>query len=482
MTSLFDTIGIDPAGRDSAIGIFVGGSSHPGVGEPMELTSRLDGTRLGTVASAGPSDVTNAFERAERAQVAWAKLTPTERAGIFQRAAALFRERSAEIAPIISAEMGKPLSEALTEVQKGAAIFDYFAQMAYRPSGQTFVTDTGEDVFTVTEPLGVVALITPWNFPFTIPVRKIAAALAAGNAALYKPASNGALCGLAIAHTLSDAGLPNDVLNVIVARSSAIQDALFGDRRLAAVSLTGSYPTAAAIRRVLPVEVPFQAELGGKNALVIWQDADLDFATQVIWQSSFRNNGQICTSCGRLLVHASIAERLLERLRDRMSSAAAMIDGDEFGILSSLAEEAEVRRAIEQAGAVEVLRPDWGDGRVGPTVLVGPSETAAIEEEIFGPVITFETVSTIDEAIQLANRPAYGLTAGIVTNDLDVAKRFWHGAHAGTVKVNVSLTGTPFHVPLRGWGQSGVGPGEGGDVSMEFFTRRKAVYLRRAPV
>jgi alpha-ketoglutaric semialdehyde dehydrogenase len=482
MTTIIDTVAINSAEEPATYGLFIGGSTRAGSGAPLELTSRLDGSSLGTVASASPTDVESAFERASTAQSAWAAQTAADRAAIFQQAAALFRQRSGEIAPIIAAEMGKPLSEAVSEVQKGAAIFEYFAQMAYRPSGQTFTTDTGEDVFTVAEPLGVVVLITPWNFPFTIPVRKIAAALATGNAALYKPATNGALCGLAIAQTLSDAGLPDDVLNVIIAKSSAIQDALFQNPALAAVSLTGSYPTAAAIRRALPVEIPFQAELGGKNSLVIWRDADLDFAVQVIWQSSFRNNGQICTSCGRLLVHEDIADRLLERLRSRVDASPNNIDGDEFGILSSTTEESQVLDAIQQANASEILRPDWGDGRVGPTVLVRPSANAAIEEEIFGPVITFETVATIDDAIALANRPAYGLTAGIVTNELDVAKQFWHGVHAGTVKINASLTGTPFHVPLRGWGQSGAGAGEGGEVSMEFFTRRKAVYLRRSPV
>lgn len=482
MTTVFDSVAINTADGAAEYGLFIGGSTRRGSGTPVDLTSRLDGSSLGTVASAAPADVDVAYEGASAAQPAWAAQTAADRAAIFQQAATLFRQRSSEIAPIIAAEMGKPLSEARTEVQKGASIFDYFAQMAYRPSGQTFTTDTGEDVFTVAEPLGVVALITPWNFPFTIPVRKIAAALATGNAALFKPATNGALCGLAIARTLSDAGLPDDVLNVVIAKSSAIQEALFQNPALAAVSLTGSYPTAAAIGRALPVEVPFQAELGGKNALVIWRDADLDFAVQVIWQSSFRNNGQICTSCGRLLVHEDIADRLLERLRRRVDMSANSVDGDEFGILSSSTEESQVLEAIRRASATEILRPDWGDGRVGPTVLVGPTASAAIEEEIFGPVITFETVSTIDDAIAHANRPAYGLTAGIVTNELDVAKQFWHGVQAGTVKVNASLTGTPFHVPLRGWGQSGAGTGEGGDVSMEFFTRRKAVYLRRSPV
>ncbi|MFP4512825.1 MAG: aldehyde dehydrogenase family protein [Acidimicrobiales bacterium] len=481
MTSLLDSVS---TGRPPEFGLFVGGAPRSGHGPELSLTSRLDSSVIGQVASADPSDVEQAYERLAAAQPAWRDLAPGARAQIFLNAARLFRERAGELGSVISAEMGKPLGEAKTEVEKGSAILEYFAQAPYHTSGGTFVTDTGEDVSILVEPLGVVALITPWNFPFTLPLRKIAAALATGNTALYKPASNGALCGLAIGQTLVDAGLPPDVLNVIVGKSSVIEHALFQDPRLGGVSLTGSYATAAAIRKVLPVEVPFQAELGGKNALVVWADADLHFATDIIWQSSFRNNGQICTSAGRLLVHADIADALLDRLRSRAGAQPSSTADGEFGILSSPGEQEKILETISRAAgdAVEIIAPDWGEGRVGPTVLVAPTEEDLLCEEIFGPVLTFETVTDIDEAVELANRTDYGLTAGIVTNDLDAAKTFWRGSHAGTVKVNASLTGTPFHVPLQGWGHSGVGAGEGGNASIDFFTRRKAVYLRRAPV
>jgi acyl-CoA reductase-like NAD-dependent aldehyde dehydrogenase len=234
---------------------------------------------------------------------------------------------------------------------------------------------------------------------------------------------------------------------------------------------------------LLPVEVPFQAELGGKNALLVWRDADLDVALDVIWQSSFRNNGQICTSCGRLLVHADIAPTLLERLRTAITSAVPTAPAGELGILSSEHEFAKIRAVLDGAnGAVgEVISADWGPDRMSPTVIVAPADGGLITEEIFGPVITFEVVTSIDDAVERANATSYGLTAGVVTNDLEVAKSFWSRVKAGLVKVNVPLTGTPFHIPLRGWRNSGVGPGEGGEVSIDFFTKQKAVYLRRPP-
>jgi alpha-ketoglutaric semialdehyde dehydrogenase len=469
--------------KPPAFGLLVGGTPQSGRGPALELLSRHDASVIGQVASASPEDVADAYARAAEAGPAWAAMPPSQRAAILLRAAGLFRQRAAEIAEIISAEMGKPAGDARVEVEKGAAILEYNAQSPYRTTGSTFVTDTGEDVFTVAEPLGVVLLITPWNFPFTLPMRKIAAALSTGNTVLFKPATNAALCGLAIGRTLVDAGLPSDVLSVIVGESSVIQEALFHDSRLAGVSLTGSYPTAEAIRRLLPVEVPFQAELGGKNALLVWRDADLDVALDVIWQSSFRNNGQICTSCGRLLVHADIAPTLLERLRTAITSAAPTAPAGELGILSSEHEFAKIRAVLDGAnGAVgEVISADWGPDRMSPTVIVAPADGGLITEEIFGPVITFEVVTSIDDAVERANATSYGLTAGVVTNDLEVAKSFWSRVKAGLVKVNVPLTGTPFHIPLRGWRNSGVGPGEGGEVSIDFFTKQKAVYLRRPP-
>jgi aldehyde dehydrogenase (NAD+) len=479
MTSVLDAFAL---GSPFRTGLLLGGEVVDGAGADLALRSRLDGSVLAQVASASADDVRAAYDRADAARGTWAAATPGDRADVLRRAAQLFRDRAPEIGAVISAEMGKPAGEARTEVTKGAAILDYFGQLGYRSTGTTHVTDTGEDVFTIAEPLGVVTLITPWNFPFTLPIRKIAAALATGNTVLFKPATNAALCGLAIGQTLIDAGLPADVLSVLVAQSSAIESALFSDTRLGGVSLTGSYPTAEAIRRLLPVHVPFQAELGGKNTLVIWKDADLDFAMQMIWQSSFRNNGQICTSCGRLLVHEDLAPALLERLRTEVTSRAAAAPEGEYGIMSSDREHAGIRSTLARADALveEVISADWGEDRMAPTVLVAPPDGELTEEEIFGPVITYETVSTIEDAIAKGNSTPYGLTSGIVTNDLDTAKVFWLGIRSGLVKVNTPLTGTPFHIPLQGFGHSGVGPGEGGDVSIDFFTRRKAVYLRRA--
>jgi aldehyde dehydrogenase (NAD+) len=274
MTNVLEQVSTGLAGE---VGLLLSGRAVPGSGPEEKIASRLDGTPLAVLASAGPADVRAAYEAAA-ASPRWAAVGPAGRATVLHTAAQLFRERAGDLGEIISAEMGKPLSEARTEVAKGAAVLDYYAELGYRKLGTTYATDFDEDIFTVVEPLGVVALITPWNFPFTIPLRKLSAALAAGNTVLFKPSTNAALCGLLIGATLVEAGVDPDALHVIVGRSSVIEEELLGAPELAGVSLTGSYDTATAIRRRLAVEVPFQAELGGKNTLVVWADADVEEA------------------------------------------------------------------------------------------------------------------------------------------------------------------------------------------------------------
>jgi acyl-CoA reductase-like NAD-dependent aldehyde dehydrogenase len=478
MTPVLDQLSID---EPPAFGLLMSGRPIAGGGPTVEVRSRLDGSLLAELATAGPDDVRAAYLAASRAAPRWAAHTPPERAAMLHRAASLFRERAEELAGVITSEMGKPRAEALFEVGKGAAVLDYYAEVGYRPVGKTFRTDADEDVFTITEPLGVVALVTPWNFPFTIPLRKLSAALAAGNAVIFKPSMNAALCALVIGRTLLDAGIDPDILHVVIGKSSVIEHELLTAPELGGVSLTGSYETACAIRRTLPVEVPFQAELGGKNTLLVWRDADIPLAVELIRQSAFRNNGQICTSAGRVLVHDEAYEALLDALTQAITALDASDAQGELGILASAWEQAKVEETVASARdqARDVVRADWGE-RTPPTVIVDPPVGPLTRDEIFGPVVTFERVDDIDQAIALANDTAYGLTAGIVTSDLAVARRYWLGVRAGTVKVNAPMTGTPFHVPFEGHGHSGAGHSEGGLDSLDFFTRTKTIYLRAA--
>ena len=466
---------------EQEFGIFINGKMKAGKGPIIESLSRIDGSITGQIFSAGEVDVAEGYTSALKAQSSWNNLTSASRAEIFQNAAKLFRERSIQIGEMISKEMGKPALEAKTEVEKGASILDYYGQTHYRSIGDFYTTDTGEDVFVVEEPLGTVLLITPWNFPFTLPMRKIAAALAVGNTAIFKPATNSSITALLIGMTFKDAGLPDGVLNVVIGRSSLIERSLFDNSVLAGVSLTGSYETASKIRGLIPVETPFQAELGGKNALIIWKDADQKKAMEIVKASSFRNNGQICTSCGRLLVHSDIAVEFLTKIREYIAEVKSDSPDGKLGILSSEFERDKITETLVRGKGQykELVKAPWGSDLFGPTVVVEPQSSELLNEEIFGPVITFEVIDNLEDALEKLNRTSYGLTAGIVTQDLTVAQKFWKSANAGTIKINTPLTGTPFHVPLEGWGRSGVGGGEGGKSSIEFFTRRKAVYIKR---
>ena len=234
MTLIPARLTVDGTGDADEVGILIDGTIRPGSGPEQKLVSRSDGRVLAVVRTAGPDDVRIAYQVAAEAAPSWAATGPAARAEVLHRAAELFRERAEELAPLISADMGKPASEATVEVAKGAAVLDYYAELGYRRLGTTFRTDFDEDIFTLIEPLGVVALITPWNFPFTIPIRKLSAALAAGNAVVFKPSTNAGITGLMIAVTLLDAGLPPGLIQATIGRSSVIEEALLSSPSLTA--------------------------------------------------------------------------------------------------------------------------------------------------------------------------------------------------------------------------------------------------------
>ena len=464
-------------GQEAIAGQFIDGVVVPGTGRTVQLTSPRDGELVAEFPGATASEVRAAYDAADRAWLAWRLSTPRVRAGIFERAAEIIESRAPELAGLIATEMGKPEADARTEVIKGVDVLRYYAFAGYEPQGATYRSDTGDDVTVIREPRGCCVLVSPWNFPFTLPLKKIAASLVTGNVAIFKPAPGGVLIGLATAQALGEAGLPPGVLNLIFGQIEDIQDALFTDPRLAAVSFTGSWPSAQAIRSRVPVHVPLQAELGGKNSLVVWHDADVRQAVEIIAASVLPNNGQICTSAGRVLAHESIAPALLSSLTEEFSSR----DVGDYGVLSSRQAHERIAAVLDaNAGtAREIVRAPWPEHLMAPTIVVDPQPGPWTEEEIFGPVVTFETFNDLDQALVLANGTRYGLTAGIITRDINVASRFAAESTAGTVKVNSPLTGTPFHIALEGFGQSGAGDGEGGAASLDFFTRKKTVYLRR---
>jgi acyl-CoA reductase-like NAD-dependent aldehyde dehydrogenase len=438
------------------------------------------------------SDVADAVAAAADAAAAWKRTTPTQRADILTRSGQALAARAAEIAPEMTAEMGKPLADALMEANRTPKNLALYAGEAYRLTGTTFPSDDTPLVYSVLDPVGVVGVITPWNFPLNLASRKIGPALAAGNTVVFKPSPFSPLMGDHLAAAFEEGGLPAGVLNVVHGLAAGAH--LVADSRVGAVTFTGSNATGRKIHAAMSIGRRLQLELGGKNPIVVLADADLDAAADVVARSSFGGlAGQACTGAGRVLVHPDVHDALVERV---VAKAGALVigpgerDGVTMGPLVADTARAVVHAAVEAAIAdgAEVAcggAPCIGDGLDAgsfypPTVLTGVRNGSAMSrDEVFGPVIGFEVVADLDEAIASANAVEYGLAAAICTKDLAAAQRFAAEAQAGMVRVNRPTVGAAFNAPFGGVKQSGTGTHKEqlGPTVMDFYTVSRTVWL-----
>lgn len=477
--------------------------------EPVELANRIGGEAaassgvvrhrhdpadrrrlVATFPEATGADVTAAVDAADEAALGWAALGPSGRAAILERAGALLDERADGIARELVAEEGKVLAAAKMEVGRSAANLRLYAGEALRLGGQTFVADGAGTVATVAGPIGLVGVITPWNFPLTLPSRKIGPALAAGNAVVFKPSPRTPLTADRLHQALADAGLPPGVLNVV--HGDGAGPDLVADDRVGAITFTGSTATGARIHAAVGLGRRVQLELGGKNPVVVLADADLEAAAHTVAASSFSLSGQACTGAGRILVEGSVHDELLERVAALATGhvlGSGLDDGVTMGPLIDEASRERVHVAVAGAvrdGAVVVTggevpdRSALGHGWYYPaTVLSGvTAEMALAEEEVFGPVIGFERVSGLDEAIARGNATPYGLAAAICTSSLAAAQSFAARIDAGMVKINQPTTGVAPNVPFGGLKQSGTETSKEqlGAGVMDFYLRTRTVY------
>jgi aldehyde dehydrogenase (NAD+) len=367
-----------------------------------------------------------------------------------------------------------------------------YAGEAMRLTGSTFTSDDGDAIVaTLVGPLGVVGVITPWNFPLNLASRKIGPALAAGNTVVFKPSPLTPLMGDRLAEAFEAARLPPGVLNVVHGFGAGAD--LVADERVAAVTFTGSTATGERIRSAIGLGRRAQLELGGKNPVVVLADADLDAAAKVVAQSSFSLTGQACTGAGRILVADAIHDALLERVT-ALAGALVVGNGIDEGVdLGPLVEERardEMVRRVAEAEAAGARVVCGGAPLEGgpfdhgwffpPTVLADVTGDMAIAtEEVFGPVIGFERVSGLDESLELANASPYGLSAAICTRDLASARRFCAEMQAGMVKVNRPTVGTVSNAPFGGIKRSGTETHKEqlGPTVMDFYTRTRTVFL-----
>ncbi len=440
-------------------------------------------------------DVVDALRAAKEAQPGWAATLPAQRGEILLRAGRIIESRLEELARILTREEGKTLREATGEVKRAADIFKFFAGEGRRLAGEVFPSDrAGSFTMTRREPLGVVALITPWNFPVAIPAWKMAPALIAGNAVVFKPASLSPLIGLEIVRALEEAGLPGGVVNLVTGSGGVVGDELVTNEMVDAISFTGSYEVGYDIyQRAAPRMVRVQLEMGGKNPLIVLADADLDLAVQLAVIGGYGVTGQACTATSRVIVEEPIAEEFTRRLKERAESLKVGDGLDPDTGMGPAVSEDQLKTDLEyiEIGKREGARLIAGGGAiegkkgyfVQPTLFadVRPDMRIA-QEEIFGPVIGIMTARDFDEAMAIANQVQYGLVASICTNDMKRAFQFAERIEAGVVKINQPTTGLELHVPFGGFKHSSSGTfKEQGRIALDFYTRLKTVYVSYAP-
>ncbi|MCU1480696.1 MAG: putative NAD+-dependent betaine aldehyde dehydrogenase [Subtercola sp.] len=451
-----------------------------------------DGEIVGRVPAMSADDLDAVFDAAAGAASSWRALGPLGRGRILIDAAALIRAEADQLAELIVAEMGKTRAEAKGEVGKAAEFFEYYGGLARLPFGE-MIPDTRAGTFATQtrEPLGVVLLITPWNDPLLTPARKMAPALVSGNTVVIKPATETPLITLHLAEILHRAGLPSGVIGTVTGRGAEIGDVLSADRRIKAVSFTGSTTVGLDLqRRLAGSGVRVQTEMGGKNAAVVLDDADLDLATSVVMAAAFAQAGQRCTATSRLIVQAGVADEVRRRVAaavEKLHIGRGSDAGVDVGPVVSKAAQKDIRARVEAGlaeGASIIARSPLNDEQqivgafVEPAFVNVERSNSLWREEVFGPVLGMIVVDTLAEAIDAVNDSAYGLSSAVFTRDLDAAFRFIDGVDTGQVSVNQPTSGWDVHQPFGGFKDSGSAFKEQGLEALHFYTRVKTAAIR----
>ncbi|MEZ7159993.1 aldehyde dehydrogenase family protein [Streptomyces sp. MAD19A] len=457
------------------------------VGDGFERYNPADPAELVAVAPAsGAEAVDAAVTAAAEAQPGWAALPAPARGAILLDAAEILRGRHA--ARDLVREEGKTLTEARGEVRRAIDVLRFFGAEGWRLGGQVLPSSLPDTmVHTRREPVGVVGLITPWNFPIAIPAWKLAPALIGGNAVVLKPAELTPLSARHLTEALVQAGLPAGVLSVVHGSGAVVGEALVRDPRVAAVSFTGSTQVGMRIERAVQERRGrVQVEMGGKNALVVLDDADVEQAARIAAAGGFGLTGQACTASSRVICTPGVHDDFVAALAKeaaRYRPGNGLADGTLMGPVVSEQQLGTITAAIERATAEGATVAAGGEAPEGlmlaPTVLSGLSqENTAAREEIFGPVVAVLSAADLDDAINLVNDSRYGLAAGICTRSLAAAQRFAAAARVGVVKVNRPTTGLDLNVPFGGVGDSSSNTfREQGAVAVDFYTWSKSVYL-----
>jgi acyl-CoA reductase-like NAD-dependent aldehyde dehydrogenase len=475
---------------------FIGGEWIPAAGGKRFTNVNPADTReqVASYPQSGAEDTKKAIAAAQAAFEGWSRTTPIARGRILNKASQILESRKAELAELLTREEGKTLVESTGEIQRAVDIFRFFGGLSFTLGGQTIPHELpGNLLYTTRQPLGVVGLITPWNFPIAIPGWKLAPALVSGNAVIIKPASQAPAMTLELAKALQEAGLPKGVLNVVTGDGRAVGGELATNPAVVALSFTGSYKVGTQIYQQLAQRMArAQMEMGGKNPTIVLADADLDLAATLVVRAGFGLTGQACTATSRVIVEKSVAAALTEKIAAKAKALKVgngLTQGIEMGpavnqqeldgnfefIDGALKEGAEL-----VCGGQRLKDGDLANGFfMQPTLITNVTPKMRIAtEEVFGPVIAVMPVNDFDEALSVANGVDVGLSASIVTRDLKKAMLYTERIEAGVVKVNQISTGLALQAPFGGVKKSSSDTfKEQGAGAIDFYTRIKTVYL-----
>ncbi|WP_026263494.1 aldehyde dehydrogenase family protein [Paenibacillus sanguinis] len=471
---------------------WIGGEwSLPAAGEAVVLNPSNIHEEMGLLHLSDGAAAIQAGQAARTAFATWSRLTGAARAEHLHRLAAALEAKLEEVAQLASREMGKPISEMRGEVMRGVHLLRYYAAEGVRAEGAVIPASEANVLqFTRRVPLGTVAVITPWNFPVAIPLWKIAPALICGNTVIWKPAESASLTATRLVEIFAEAGLPPGVINLVIGKGSVIGGPLLEQAAIDAVSFTGSTVTGTHVAQVCARRnIKYQTEMGGKNAAVVLNDADLEQAIPLIVSGAFRSAGQKCTATSRIVVQSGIYTAFTEALAKAVAKlrVAPALDPEAYlGPVASASQQQSVNSyvqiALEQAEVV-AQGPAATGGLAGyyvrPLVVAGlTAKHPLVQEEIFGPVAVVLEAADFAEAVALCNASVYGLSASLFTRDLSYAHRFLQEAEAGMVRVNQETAGVEYQSPFGGMKLSSSHTREQGQSALEFYTELKTCAIR----
>lgn len=449
---------------------------------------------IGQVQSSTIEEVDDAIQAATEAKVNWRKLGQYNRGQILYKVANELEKNLNDIAETLTKEMGKTLPEAIGETQRGIAILRYYASEGMRKDGDVIPSsDKDALMFTKRTPLGVVGIITPWNFPVAIPIWKIAPALVYGNTVVFKPATESAVTAAKVVQCFDHAGLPKGVLNFITGKGSVVGEALINSTKLNGITFTGSEYTGKLVAKAASANgVKYQLEMGGKNPVIVLNDADSKSAVDGILSGAFKSTGQKCTATSRVIVQDGIYEEIKNLLLEEVGKITVGNGIDAKIWMGPCASENQLKTVLEYIkigqeegaklihGGKRITDNEYANGFfVEPAIFEDVTSGMRIaQEEIFGPVITLIKVSSVEEAIDVANDTDFGLSASLYTSNIGSALAFIDDIEAGLVRVNAESAGVELQAPFGGMKSSSTGTREQGEAAKEFYTQTKTILIK----